>query len=174
MIESREGQEGRGVRTQQWKTVGLKHTRSARSSRSARSYSTQQLQNTQRRRQMNHDIFLFNKYIGNYETEIMMVNGIIQKVTKLKDFYSISTVRDLIFHVKEHRFNLIQISKILDDFELIFLGFNDINSTMKKKFSIEFPKDKNFTSLKNWHQFETDNPNTFPAMYNFWVKKINN
>ena len=33
-------------------------------------------------------------------------NDLIQKVTKLKDFYSISTVRDLIFHVKEHRFTL--------------------------------------------------------------------
>ena len=101
-------------------------------------------------------------------------NDLIQKITKLKDFYSISTVRDLIFHVKEHRFTLPQISKILHDFKLIFLGFNDINTPVKRKFSIEFPADKNFTSLKNWHQFETYSPNTFPAMYNFWVKKMNN
>ena len=92
----------------------------------------------------------------------------------MKDFYSISTVRDLIFHVKEHRFTLPQISKILHDFKLIFLGFNDINTPVKKKFSIEFPNDKNYASLKNWHKFEIDNPNTFPAMYNFWVKKMNN
>ena len=64
--------------------------------------------------------------------------------------------------------------KVAKDNLNITLSFNDINSPVKKKFSVEFPKDKNFISLKNWHQFETDNPNTFPAMYNFWVKKMNN
>ena len=84
-----------------------------------------------------------------------------------------SNVKDLIFHVKEHLFTLPQISKILDDFKLIFLCFNDIKNLVKSKFSTDFPDDNNFTSLKNWDQFETNNPNTFTGMYNFWVKKMN-
>ena len=100
-------------------------------------------------------------------------NTSLKEVTKLQDFYSMSNVKDLIFHVKEHLFTLPQISKILDDFKLIFLCFNDIKNLVKSKFSIDFPDDKNFTSLKNWDQFETNNPNTFTGMYNFWVKKMN-
>ena len=88
------------------------------------------------------------------------------------DFYSTSSVRDLLFHVQEHRFTIPQISKILKDLNLEFLGFFFLNPPIKKKFSKLFPKDKNNISLDNWHQFEIDNPDTFINMYQFWVRKI--
>ena len=92
-----------------------------------------------------------------------------KKILYRKDFYSISSVRDLIFHVQEHRFTLIQISKILNDLNLEFLGF--VDSSAKKKYSYFFPEDKKNISLKKWNIFEIDNPDTFTGMYIFWVKK---
>ena len=96
---------------------------------------------------------------------------LIQQLINSADFYSTSTVRDLLFHVQEHRFTIPQISKILQDFNLEFLGFTFSNKNIKNKFSKIFPDDKKNTSLDNWHQFETDNPNTFAGMYPFCVKK---
>ena len=39
------------------------------------------------------------------------------------DFYSLSTLRDLLFHVKEHRFTIPQIKDVLDELGLKFCGF---------------------------------------------------
>ena len=95
-----------------------------------------------------------------------------KKIFYRKDFYSTSTVRDLIFNVQEHRFSLLQISKILKNLNLEFLGFAD--TLIKRKYIKFFPEDKNNTSLENWHQFEIDNPDAFLGMYSFYVGKKEN
>ena len=87
-------------------------------------------------------------------------------------FYSTSIVRDLLFHVQEQNFTIPEISKILKDLNLEFLGFVFSNSSVNKKFSSYFPKDKKNISLDNWHQFEINNPNTFNMMYQFWIRKL--
>ena len=48
-----------------------------------------------------------------------------QKLTLLNNFFSLSTLRDLIFHVQEHRLTLPQIKNCLDELELKFCGFED-------------------------------------------------
>ena len=73
--------------------------------------------------------------------------------------------------IQEHRFTIPQISKILKDLDLEFLGFSLTNSTSKTNYSKLFPNDRKNISLDNWHQFEINNPDTFRAMYQFWVKK---
>ena len=112
--------------------------------------------------------------IKNYRQKIINEkdNPLNQKVIINSDFYSTSGVRDLLFHVQEHRFTIPQISKILKDQNLEFLGFIFPNPFIQKKFSKLFPKDKKNISLNNWNQFEIDNPDTFSNMYQFWVKKI--
>ena len=92
-------------------------------------------------------------------------------LTQSEDFYSTSAVRDLLFHVQEHRFTIPQISEILINFKLEFLGFDIPNPSIKNEYSKIFPNDKKNILLENWHQFEIDNPETFGAMYQFWVKK---
>ena len=88
------------------------------------------------------------------------------------DFYSTSGVKDLLFNIQEYYFTIPEISKILKDLNLEFLGFTFRNDLIKNKFSELFPNDKKNISLDNWHKFETDNPNTFEEMYQFWVRKI--
>ena len=93
-----------------------------------------------------------------------------QKIFNIHDFYSTSMARDLMFHVQEHRFTIPEISKMLKNLNLEFLGFT--NLLIKTKFSKFFPNDKKNISLDNWNQFEISNPDTFSNMYQFWVRKI--
>ena len=74
------------------------------------------------------------------------------------------------FHVQEHRFTIPEISKMLKNLNLEFLGF--INPFIKTKFSEFFPNDKKNISLGNWNQFEISHPDTFAGLYQFWVRKI--
>ena len=84
---------------------------------------------------------------------------LLQKITTTPDFYSTSMVRDLLFHVQTHLFTIPEISKILKDLNLEFLGF--VHPLLKSKFS-----------LNQWNKFEINNPDTFFNMYQFWVRKI--
>tara|TARA_B100000787_G_C16189455_1_gene296547 strand:- start:319 stop:2301 length:1983 start_codon:yes stop_codon:yes gene_type:complete len=97
---------------------------------------------------------------------------LLQTLTTSPDFYTTSSIRDLLFHVKEHRFTIPEISKTLKDSNLEFLGFCSLDPLIKKSFLKLFPKDKKNISLDNWHKFETNNPKTFYGMYNFWVRKL--
>jgi len=97
-------------------------------------------------------------------------NNIFKKIVNRSDFYSTSSARDLMFHVQEHRFTLLEISKIISDMNLEFLGFT--NEQAKKKYSQFFPEDKKNISLKNWDKFESAHLDTFVGMYNFWLRKV--
>ena len=94
----------------------------------------------------------------------------ITKVIGSRDFYSLSTCRDLLFHVQEHRFTLPQIEMALNDFGLKFLGFESKQSRIMS-FSEFYPEKDALTSLSLWHQFELKNPDTFSRMYQFWAQK---
>ena len=97
---------------------------------------------------------------------------LIQKVINIFDFYSTSMTRDLLFHVQEHCFTIPQISEILKDQNLEFLGFFNPTPLIKKKYLKNFPEDEKNTSLENWHEFEKNNSQTFDGMYQFWVRKL--
>ncbi|MDA7576441.1 tetratricopeptide repeat protein [Candidatus Pelagibacter sp.] len=115
----------------------------------------------------NEDIKIFRQHIINKE-----VDPLIKKIILSRDFYSTSNVRDLLFHIQEHRFTIPQISKILKDFNLEFLGFIFQNQFIKKDYFKYFPEDEKNTALDNWHEYEKKNPGTFRGMYQFWVRKI--
>ena len=96
-------------------------------------------------------------------------NESLKKISHRFDFYSTSGVRDLLFNAQEHRFSLLQISEIMTNFNLEFLGFSDKN--VKEKYSKLYSNDKKNILLDNWHKFEIDNTDTFSSMYNFWIRK---
>ena len=86
------------------------------------------------------------------------------------DFFSLSTLRDLIFHVQERRFTLPQIKNCLNELGLKFCGFEnkDIISNFK-----EFHRNEaDIYDLEHWHQFEERNPKAFAGMYQFWCQKL--
>ena len=91
------------------------------------------------------------------------------KVTEWADFFSISTCRDLLFHVQEHQMTLPEIGSFLSENQLRFLGFV-LPSGVLQNFGRRFPNG-NTTDLALWHTFEMENPSIFVEMYEFWVQK---
>lgn len=91
-------------------------------------------------------------------------------VTIGQDFFATSTVRDLIFHVQEHRFTLPEIAQLLEECHLEFLGFAG-GEEMKRGYLAEHGDDPAATSLDSWACYERNHPETFFEMYNFWVRK---
>ena len=86
------------------------------------------------------------------------------------DFFSLSTLRDLIFHVQEHRFTLPQIKNCLDKLGLKFCGFE--NEAATSKFKELHGNEADIYDLKLWHQYEERKPRTFAGMYQFWCQKL--
>ena len=90
--------------------------------------------------------------------------------TSSSDFFSTSACRDLLFHVQEHRMNLKILADFLKDHNLNFLGF-DVDSSVIRSYKNRFLNDPSATNLDQWHIYEEENPNTFVAMYQFWIQK---
>ena len=93
-----------------------------------------------------------------------------QLLTTTSDFFSLSMLRDLIFHVQEHRFTLPNIKKCLDELGLKFCGFEnkDIISNFRKLYGEEV----DIYDIALWHQYEKSNPQAFIGMYQFWCQKL--
>ncbi len=86
------------------------------------------------------------------------------------DFYTVSGVRDLLFHVQEHQFTINKIKKYLDKLGLIFLGFED--QLVKDNFKNNYTNKDDLFNLDKWEEYEKSNPRIFAGMYQFWCKKI--
>ncbi len=86
------------------------------------------------------------------------------------DFYTVSGVRDLLFHVQEHRFTIGKIKEYLDKLGLIFLGFED--KLVKENFKEINSNKIDLYNLDKWEEYEKNNPRIFAGMYQFWCKKI--
>ncbi len=86
------------------------------------------------------------------------------------DFYSTSGVRDLLFHIKEHRFTIPKIEKYMKDLNIKFLGFED--TYVIKKFKEVYDENNDIYNLNKWEEYEKNNPRIFSGMYQFWCKKI--
>lgn len=87
-----------------------------------------------------------------------------------EDFYSMSGCRDLLFHVQEHRFTLLQIAALIERLGLTFIGFELADPGVAARYREQFPGDSALSNLDNWHRFELDHPHTFVRMYQFWVR----
>ncbi len=87
------------------------------------------------------------------------------------DFFALSTCRDLLFHVQEHRFTLPQIGDCLDELGLELLGF-DLGSGQSANLYLQrFTDNPAMDRLDYWHQLEHENPALFAGMYEFWVRQ---
>ena len=91
-------------------------------------------------------------------------------ILRSDDFFDLSGYRDLLFHVKEHRFTIPQIQNCLNSLKLQFAGFSG-----KKRiadFRIVYPESTDLYDLNQWESFEISKPATFRGMYQFWCQKL--
>ncbi len=86
---------------------------------------------------------------------------------RFNDFYSVSECRDLLFHVQEHHCSIDEIESFLAAQRLIFIGFEVMPAVVaayRQRFS-----DSPIADLGRWKIFESERPDTFAGMYQFWV-----
>jgi len=65
---------------------------------------------------------------------------------------------------------LAQIESFLSESGLQFIGF-ELHAVLLQQYRTRFSGDPAGTNLRNWARFEADNPDTFSAMYQFWIQK---
>jgi tetratricopeptide (TPR) repeat protein/2-polyprenyl-3-methyl-5-hydroxy-6-metoxy-1,4-benzoquinol methylase len=94
----------------------------------------------------------------------------LQILSQGQDYFTTSECRDLLFHVQEHRLTLAQIESFLSEFGLRFIGF-EVGRHVLDQYRLRFAGDPSCSNLRNWASFESDNPNTFSGMYQFWIQK---
>jgi SAM-dependent methyltransferase len=92
------------------------------------------------------------------------------QLTSFRDFYVTSEIRDLLFHIQEHRFTLPQIKARIAELGLDFVGFL-LEPHVISKYKERFPEDKPRTNLDHWNAFEAEFPDTFISTYAFWVQR---
>jgi hypothetical protein len=90
-------------------------------------------------------------------------------VDEAVDFYSTSMVRDLLFHVMEHRFTLPRIADLLAENGLRLLGFTFSDPAPKDLYRKTHPADPDMLDLGNWAALESIQPWIFRGMYQFWT-----
>jgi tetratricopeptide (TPR) repeat protein/SAM-dependent methyltransferase len=86
------------------------------------------------------------------------------------DFNSLSTLRDLLFHVQEHRFTIPQIQDCLSKLGLQFCGFE--TEEIVRGFKLTNSGTDDLYDLDKWISYEKANPYLFANMYQFWCQKV--
>jgi SAM-dependent methyltransferase len=91
-------------------------------------------------------------------------------VTRFGAFYCLDACRDLLFHEREHRYDLEAIGDALAANALEFLGF-ELDSAARHAFRRMFPDPARLRDLEAWGFFEERHPEAFAGMYRLWVRK---
>jgi len=99
-----------------------------------------------------------------------LLNSSLNGVAKAGDFFSTSECRDLLFHIQERRLTIPQIKSFIAENDLKFIGFEFAPQVMQRYRDI-FGGDRFVRDLDRWHAFETQRPDTFTGMYQFWIQK---
>ena len=111
-----------------------------------------------------------NAEMRSFRETIMRSDEDHHKLTiKFPDFYSLSELRDLLFHVKEHRFTIPLIKDHLDKLGLSFCGFE--TEKVLSHFKLSYTRKEDPYNLLKWQIYEEANPRAFSGMYQFWCQK---
>ena len=81
-------------------------------------------------------------------------------LARLRDFYVTSECRDLLFHVQEHRYGLLQLRGMLAALDLRFLGFL-LAPGVAVQYAQRHPADAAMTDLDAWSSVRGRVPRRF-------------
>jgi SAM-dependent methyltransferase len=125
------------------------------------------LRNQIRKENINSDIpgiKSFRNYLMG--AEIVGYENILESI----DFFSLSAIRDLLFHEQEHQFTQKQIKKCLFDLNLEFCGYQQ--EPFVTRFRVLNQHLNDDCDLDKWHDFEEKYPFIFGNTPAFWCQKI--
>lgn len=96
---------------------------------------------------------------------------LLSTIIKFSDFYDMSMLRDLVFHVQEHRFTITQLRKLLKDNDLELLFMTSKDEDKDAQYKAAYPDDVQMNNFDTWGKFEEENPDTFKKMYTVFCMK---
>jgi len=99
-----------------------------------------------------------------------LLNTPLKSIAKAGDFFSTSECRDLLFHIQEHRLTIPEMKSFLAENDLKFIGF-EFSPRLMHHYRNLFGGDHSMRDLDRWHALETERPDTFAGMYQFWAQK---
>ncbi|MBM37765.1 MAG: hypothetical protein CMO97_01715 [Woeseia sp.] len=99
---------------------------------------------------------------------INLNNDTAQSILSSGDMYSVSEMRDLLFHVQEHNLSIPIIRDWLKELQLHFCGFE--HKLLINKFQQVHPEPNCLYDLVKWHAYELDHTESFTQMYQFWCQ----
>lgn len=92
---------------------------------------------------------------------------------RLRDFFTTSECRDLLFHVHEIQFTIPEINSFLRENDLNFIGFEFSPPEAHQYHHDAFARAGwSPTDLDRWDAYEREHPTLFAGMYVFWVQKL--
>lgn len=83
---------------------------------------------------------------------------------KFSDFYSLNELRDLVFNVEEHRFNLLTLSAFIKENGFSFAGMK-VQGNVMKLFRQMHADANDMIHPEAWHALELAHPGVFGSMY---------
>ena len=95
--------------------------------------------------------------------------GELRGLLRSADFYTVSSCRDLVFHVHERRFTIPKLAGALASAGLRPLGFQ-VSRETRSRYCRDFPGDPHLRSLDRLAEFERGRPEAFAGMYLLWAE----
>jgi SAM-dependent methyltransferase len=95
----------------------------------------------------------------------------LRQLLDYSDFYTLSSCRDLLFHVQEHCFDPMAIGDLLLANDLRLVGFEFADRSVPDEYQQRFPDDVGATDLSHWSAFEREQPGLFAGLYQFWCQR---
>src|SRR5690606_4623075 len=92
------------------------------------------------------------------EARQLLKPEVLEGIQKIPDYFYLSMLRDLLFHVQEHDLDIPEIKGYLDALGLEFIKFDHTRPAAMVEYKRMFPKDPEGANLDNWHVFEQKNP----------------
>lgn len=89
----------------------------------------------------------------------------LKKIQTFSDFSNTSMLRDLVFHVQEHRYTVPRIQSELDTLGLSLISLTSNLIGTMEHYNATYPDDPENNNLEYWNQFEENNPDAFRLMY---------
>lgn len=103
--------------------------------------------------------------------DIVAASSSMNRIAKTADFFSTSECRDLMFHVQERRMSIPELKSFIAELGLDFIGFEFSPQDLQRYRARFAQAGRRITDLDDWHALETEQPDTFAGMYQFWVQK---
>lgn len=95
----------------------------------------------------------------------------LRDISTSTDFFNLSMFHDLVFNVQEVGFDITDVFDSVKKLGLRFAGFVDFDGSLMEDYKRFAPNDPLGLEPISWARFESKNPRTFKAMYDFVLQK---